>query len=117
MQINTTRRLVDVVILFIAGNYLYNFMGDLSSSIIGFFASLAYIFFYRLARKALGSPPFSYYFFMWVPTVVFVFAPVGYDFYQADSAGLISWAVGGLPWFQLILPIVLLYIVREELKK
>ncbi len=114
MTLLIARRLVDVVIIILILSYIVSWVEGLSPAVVSILISLVYLLSYRMARKTI-DPSFSYYIWMWIPTILFVIAPVLWSLRTNDDATLFNSLIAALPLFSLILPIGLLLIVRAIL--
>ncbi|MDA7816618.1 hypothetical protein N9A28_00325 [Sulfurimonas sp.] len=116
MQSKTLRTMIDLVIALVIFNFAIELLSNLTSTLGGVLMSIIYILFYKLARKSLDNPPISYYVFMWIPTILFIVLPILYSLTTEESNTLLS-TILSLPWLNLLIPIALLFIVRDELNK
>ncbi len=114
MTLLTARRLVDLVIILLILSYLISWVEGLSLSIASILMALVYLLSYRMARQSI-DPNMTYYIWMWVPTILFVVAPVIWSLMVDKDYNLFTNLLLALPLFSLILPVGLLFIVRAIL--
>ena len=115
MTSKTLRIMIDVVIALIIFNFIIEVMIDITATVGGIIMSIIYMLLYKLARESLENPPISYYVYMLIPTILFIVAPIIYKVTTKESSTLLSTLIN-LPWLNLLIPIILLFIVRDELK-
>ncbi|MFQ5659684.1 MAG: hypothetical protein ACE5GZ_04615 [Gammaproteobacteria bacterium] len=114
MTLLTARRLVDTVIIFMILSFVGSWVKGLSPSVVSILVSLTYLLSYRMARQKI-TVSFSYYAWMWSPTILFVVIPVFWDIRTSNDFNFISAMASALPLFSLIIPVGLLLIVRSIL--
>ncbi len=116
MTLLTARRLIDVVIIFLILSHIVSWVEGLSPSVVSILVSLTYLLSYRMARGTI-EPNFTYYLWMWLPTILFVIAPIIWDLRSGEETSLLGSLISALPLFSLILPVGLLLIVRAILMR
>lgn len=108
------KRIIDVLIVIVIVTQLVQWLQDYWYSALSLLGSLTYILCYRMARKSVVVN-WRYYFWMWVPTCLFVIMPTCYSLFT-ETTGTLTSLFLALPLFSLLLPVALLFWLRATLK-